>query len=147
LRGRIALPPLGPARAAHRARGAARLKRTAQAGPKKAANPSHTRRILRRTLNHAFFAFGVLALGLAIGIAGYEHYEHLGFRDAFLNASMILGGMGPVKTDLSDGGKIFAGIYALASGLIIIGVAGLLLAPTVHHLMHHVHWDDTPGDG
>jgi hypothetical protein len=109
-------------------------------------SPAHRRMLVRRTLNHAAFAAVVLVVALAIGIAGYEHFEHLGFRDSFLNASMILGGMGPVKTDLSEGGKVFAGIYALASGLLIIGVAGLLLAPAVHHLMHHVHWDDPAGD-
>ena len=57
---------------------------------------------------------------------------------------MLLAGMGPVKTDLSEPGKIFAGLYALYSGLVVIAVAGLLLAPGVHHLMHHVDWDDPP---
>ena len=65
-------------------------------------------------------------------------------RDAFLNAAMLLGGMGPVETDLSESGKVFAGLYALYSGLVVIAVAGLLLAPGVHHLMHHVQWDDSP---
>ena len=73
---------------------------------------------------------------------GYEHFEHMNHRDAFLNASMLLGGMGPVKIELTPGGKVFAGLYALYSGLIIIALAGLLLGPGVHHLMHNVHWDD-----
>lgn len=96
----------------------------------------------QRTLNHAAFGLGVMGLSLVVGMWGYGHYEKLPARDAFLNAAMILGGMGPVKTDLSPGGKIFAGIYALYSGLVIIALAGLLLGPGVHHLMHHVHWDD-----
>jgi hypothetical protein len=76
---------------------------------------------------------------------GYSHYEGLRLRDAFLNSAMLLGGMGPVKTDLSEPGKIFAGIYALYSGLVVIAVTGLLLAPGVHHIMKRVHWEDHGG--
>ncbi len=64
------------------------------------------------------------------------------WRDAFLNAAMLLGGMGPIQTELSESGKVFAGVYALYAGLVVIAVTGLLLAPGVHHLMHNVHWDD-----
>jgi hypothetical protein len=99
----------------------------------------------RRTFIHAGFGFGLLALSLGVGMWGYEHYERLSARDAFLNAAMLLGGMGPVKTDLSEPGKIFAGLYALYSGLLIIALAGLLLGPGVHHLMHRVHWEDSDG--
>jgi len=98
----------------------------------------------RRMLTHSGISFGLLGFSLLVGIWGYEHYEHLPWRDAFLNAAMLLGGMGPVKTDLSEPGKIFAGLYALYAGLVVIAVAGLLLGPGVHHLMHNVHWDDTP---
>jgi len=63
-------------------------------------------------------------------------------RDAFVNSAMLLAGMGPVKTDLSEPGKIFAGVYALYSGLIVIGVTGLMLTPGVHHVMKTVHWED-----
>jgi hypothetical protein len=96
----------------------------------------------KRLANHAIISVGLLAASLAIGMWGYWHYEHLAWRDAFLNAAMLLGGMGPVKTDLSDPGKIFAGVYALYSGIVVIAVAGLLLGPGVHHLMHNVHWED-----
>ena len=99
-------------------------------------------RFWRRMLTHSGIAVGILGFSLGLGIWGYEHYEHLPWRDAFLNASMLLGGMGPVKTDLSDAGKLFAGIYALYAGLVVIALAGLLLAPGVHHLMHDVHWDE-----
>ncbi|MDM7914109.1 MAG: hypothetical protein QUU85_02430 [Candidatus Eisenbacteria bacterium] len=98
----------------------------------------------RRMMLHSAISFGIMAASLLVGIWGYRHYEHLPWRDAFLNAAMLLGGMGPVKTDLSEAGKIFAGLYALYSGLVVIAMAGLLLAPGVHHLMHHVHWDDVP---
>jgi hypothetical protein len=57
---------------------------------------------------------------------------------------MLLGGMGPVKTDLSDSGKLLAGLYALYAGLVVIALAALLLGPGVHHLMHHVDWDEPP---
>jgi len=73
---------------------------------------------------------------------GYRHFEHLSWTDAFVNAAMILSGMGPMKTDLSQGGKVFAGLYALYSGIVVIAVAGLLLAPGIHRVMHRVHWDD-----
>lgn len=104
----------------------------------------HTRhrRFLRRQLNHLAIALGLLGASLAVGMWGYETFEHLSWRDAFLNAAMLLGGMGPVKQDLSDAGKLFAGIYALYSGLMVIAVTGLLLAPGIHHLMHRVHWEE-----
>ena len=95
-------------------------------------------------LTHSVISLGLLGVSLQVGIWGYQHYEHLRWRDAFLNAAMLLGGMGPVKTDLSEGGKIFAGLYALFAGLVVIAVAGLLLGPGVHRLMHDVDWDDAP---
>jgi hypothetical protein len=107
----------------------------------------HRRMFRRRMLVHASIAFGLLGISLGIGMWGYEHYEHLPWRDAFLNAAMLLGGMGPVKTDLSEPGKVFAGIYALCAGLLVIAIAGLLLGPAVHRLMHRVHWDEGPEGG
>ena len=98
----------------------------------------------RRMLLHSAISLGLLGISLMVGIWGYQRFERLPLRDAFLNAAMLLGGMGPVKTDLSEDGKVFAGVYALFSGLVVIAVTGLLLAPGVHHLMHHVQWDDTP---
>lgn len=63
--------------------------------------------------------------------------------DAFLNASMILGGMGPVKTQgLSEAGKVFAGLYALYSGLVFIAAMGLMLAPVIHRVLHRFHWSE-----
>jgi hypothetical protein len=97
----------------------------------------------QRMLIHFAISLGLLGVSLLVGMWGYEFYEDLPWRDAFLNAAMLLGGMGPVKTDLSEPGKIFAGLYALYAGLVVIAVAGLLLGPGVHHLMHHVQWDDT----
>ena len=107
------------------------------------ASKSHRRVFWQRMLTHSAISLGLLGASLLVGIWGYRYYEHLPWRDAFLNAAMLIGGMGPVKTDLSQSGKIFAGLYALYSGLVVIAVTGLLLGPGVHHLMHHVHWDET----
>jgi len=112
-------------------------KQTAQ--PK---GPNYRRLVWRRTFIHLAISVGILGVSLVIGIAGYAYFEKLAWRDAFLNAAMILGGMGPVDTELTPSGKIFAGLYALYSGLIVVAIAGLLLGPGVHHLMHHVQWDD-----
>jgi hypothetical protein len=98
----------------------------------------------RRMALHSALTLGVLVASLAIGMWGYWRYENMDWRDSFVNAAMLLGGMGPLKTDLSPSGKIFAGLYALYSGLVIIAMAGLLLAPAVHRVMHKVHWDDRP---
>ena len=99
------------------------------------------RALIARLAKHLAFSIAVLGGSLVLGMWGYRHYEHMPWRDAFLNASMILGGMGPVKQDLSEGGKLFAGWYALYSGLVVIAVTGLLLAPGVHHIMKRVHWE------
>ena len=79
---------------------------------------------------------------LLLGMAGYGYYEHLAWRDAFLNAAMLLGGMGPVETPQTPGGKLFAGFYALYAGLVFIVAIGILLAPALHRLMHRFHWDE-----
>ena len=70
------------------------------------------------------------------------YFEAMGIIDAFANAAMILSGMGPLTPLLTDGGKIFAGVYALFSGLLIFGVAGLILAPVLHRLLHSFHVED-----
>jgi hypothetical protein len=103
----------------------------------------HRRRMFwSRMALHSSIALSLLGLSLLAGMAGYRHYENLGWADAFVNAAMILSGMGPMKTDLTSGGKVFAGLYALYSGIVVIAVAGLLLAPAIHRVMHRVHWDD-----
>jgi len=103
-------------------------------------SPISTKRFLKRMLLHAAAALTLLFLSIIIGMAGYEHYEQLSWRSAFLNTAMLLGGMGPVDAPLSDAGKLFAGVYALYAGLVFIIVAGLILAPIVHRIMHKFHW-------
>jgi hypothetical protein len=92
----------------------------------------------------ALVAAGVVAVSLAGGMCGYHFLEKLPWIDALLNASMILGGMGPVDQIKTDAGKVFASFYALYSGLAIISVAGLLLAPVVHRFLHKFHLDPDP---
>jgi hypothetical protein len=101
--------------------------------------PGH--RFALRLLRHLLVSVGIVVVSLVVGIAGYEHFEHLGLRDAFLNAAMLLGGMGPVDTNLSPAGKVFAGAYALYAGLVFVVAAGVLLAPVVHRILHSVHCD------
>jgi len=103
----------------------------------------HRRRMFwSRMILHSSISVTLLCLSLFAGMVGYRHFEDLSWTDAFVNAAMILSGMGPMKTDLSQGGKVFAGLYALYSGIVVIAVAGLLLAPAIHRVMHRVHWDD-----
>jgi hypothetical protein len=75
-------------------------------------------------------------------MAGYHYLEGSGWLDGFDQAAMILGGMGPYSKPKSAGGKLFAGAYALYSGLLLIGVTGLILAPLFHRVMHQFHLPD-----
>jgi hypothetical protein len=88
------------------------------------------------------FALGLILLALVIGIAGYHSIAGFNWIDSLLEASMILGGMGPIKELPSDTAKVFASIYALFSGIIFIGVMGIVLSPVVHRIMHKFHVDE-----
>ena len=81
----------------------------------------------------------VIAFALGIGMIGYRTFEPMSWVDAFVNAAMILSGMGPVSSLQTDGGKIFAGCYALFSGLMFITVTGIVLAPVAHRALHKFH--------
>jgi hypothetical protein len=92
----------------------------------------------------ARFAAGALVLILAAlvaGVLGYHYLEGMPWIDALLNASMILGGMGPVDTLHTASGKVFASCYALLSGLLFLAAAGVLFAPIVHRFLHRFHLD------
>ena len=98
-------------------------------------------RFALRMLAHAGAALTLIGISLLAGMIGYAHYEHMSWLDAFLNSAMLLGGMGPVKTeDLSEPGKLFAGMYALYAGLVFIVVMGIILAPVIHRILHRFHW-------
>jgi hypothetical protein len=96
---------------------------------------------LKRAGRHVAIAFVVVVAAVGVGTIGYRVTNGLGWVDAFLNASMILSGMGPVDRMESTAAKLFAAIYALFSGLLFIGIAGLVLAPWLHRLLHRVHLD------
>lgn len=94
-----------------------------------------------RLLVHVAAALCLSAVSLGMGMAGYIQLEGLAPMDAFLNAAMLLGGMGPVNTPATAAGKLFAGLYALYAGLVFIVTAALILTPVVHRLLHKFHWD------
>ena len=81
----------------------------------------------------------LIAVALFMGMYGYHHFEHLSWIDAFVNAAMILGGMGPLAPIVTRAGKLFAGYYALFSGLVFISIIGLVFAPVMHRFLHKFH--------
>lgn len=95
----------------------------------------------RRLLAHTAVASGIVLLSLGAGMAGYMRFESLAWRDAFLNAAMLLGGMGPVDAPRTDGGKLFAGFFALYAGLVFLVGVAIVLAPVVHRVLHTFHWE------
>ena len=100
------------------------------------------RHFIRRMAAHFGVASALVALSLLVGMVGYVYFERLSWTDAYLNAAMLLGGMGPVNNPRTEAGKLFAGTYALFAGLVFLVVAGLMLGPVVHRLLHRFHWDE-----
>lgn len=101
------------------------------------AIPRH--HFFKRLMAHILVTQALVLFSLALGMAGYEHYESLPWRDAFLNSAMLLGGMGPVDAPHTNGGKLFAGFYALYAGLVFIVGATIIVAPLVHRIIHVFH--------
>jgi hypothetical protein len=109
----------------------------AKTSPKPPARPP-------RPFYHRFLvAFGMasslIGVSLALGILGYHCIAGLGWVDSLLNASMILGGMGPVNPLNTDAAKVFASAYALFSGVVFIMATGVLLSPVFHHVLYKFH--------
>jgi hypothetical protein len=100
------------------------------------------RQFLGRLATHALAAVTVVVGALWLGMAGCHWFEGMSWLDAYLNAAMILGGMGPVAELHTTGGKLFAGSYALFSGMVFCVVVGIVFAPVVHRAMHRFHLDD-----
>jgi len=105
--------------------------------------PLLPRRVYYRRLGyHAVLGLLVIIVSLGLGMIGYHVFEKLPWVDAFVNAAMILSGMGPVATLQTDAGKIFAGCYALFSGLTLVAILGIIFAPVVHRFLHKFHLED-----
>lgn len=100
----------------------------------------------RRMIGHGIVAVSLIAGALSVGVLGYHGFEGLPWLDALLNASMILGGMGPVDPLHTGAGKWFASFYALFSGIAFIGIAGVMVAPVAHRIMHRLHLEQGSGD-
>jgi hypothetical protein len=97
---------------------------------------------VRRMAASVLMAGILIAAALCIGITGYHWIAGFGWVDSFLEASMILGGMGPVNVLSTTGSKIFASGFALFSGLVFIAIMGIVLAPATHRMLHKFHIDD-----
>jgi hypothetical protein len=93
----------------------------------------------RRLRTSGTIGLALVVGSLAVGTAGYLFLERLAFIDAFLNAAMILSGMGPLHNPATTAGKIFAGLYALYSGFAVLAIAAIVLAPAVHRVFHRFH--------
>jgi hypothetical protein len=98
-----------------------------------------TRQFISRVARQGGYVILAVAVALAIGMGGYHWINGLPWIDSFLEASMILGGMGPIHEPRTTAGKLFAGCYALFAGLFFIGAAGVLLAPFMHRMIHVFH--------
>jgi MFS family permease len=111
-------------------------------------SPSHRRRVFRFGLLRAGLVAGVLVgASLVAGILGYHHFARLGWVDAFYSASMIMSGMGPTDPLQTPEAKIFAGVYALYSGLVLIASTGVVLSPFMTHVLHAFHAEEERPQG
>ena len=104
--------------------------------------PSYYARLARS----AAIGLVVIAVALSVGMLGYHHFEGMPWIDAFANAAMILSGMGPLTALATAKGKLFAGFYALFSGLVFVVVMGIVFAPVVHRFMHRFHLETKKED-
>ena len=103
--------------------------------------PLSDRGFALRMASHFIAATLFILASLGLGMWGYHAFEALPWMDAFLNAAMLLGGMGPVDAPQTQAGKLFAGLYALYAGLAFLILAGVIFSPVLHRLLHKFHWD------
>jgi hypothetical protein len=92
-----------------------------------------------RLVKFALIALSIIVVSLFIGILGYMQTEHLSLIDAFLNAAMLMGGMGPVNVLYSESGKLFAGVYAMYCGFVVLVSVGIFFTPIFHRILHRFH--------
>jgi hypothetical protein len=98
---------------------------------------------LSRLWRNSLWGLLVIGFALACGMAGYGYFGNMGVAESFANAAMILSGMGPLAQLDTTAGYYFEGIYALICGLVFFAVAGLVLSPLLHRLLHSFHIEDT----
>lgn len=96
----------------------------------------------KRVATSMVLGLSAVVIAQFIGMLGYHFYEKMSWIDAFVNAAMILSGMGPLEPLKTTGGKLFAGFYALFSGLSFILIVGIIFAPIIHRIFHKFHLDD-----
>jgi hypothetical protein len=131
--------PAKPAKPAADARAAApKSSATTTLGPH--------RRFLSRVVSGAKVAAYLLAATLTCGVLGYHFIAHLSWLISFHQASLLLSGMGPVVTDLSDPGRMFESLYSLFCGVMLLGSTGILFTPFIHRMLHAFHVEDSAGD-
>jgi len=98
-------------------------------------------RFVWRLARSLAIGLALVGLSLVVGIVGYRRLLGLSWIDAFVNAAMILSGMGPLASPQTFGAKLFAGLYALYSGLAVLAIAGIIFAPVLHRFLHYLHAD------
>ena len=96
---------------------------------------------ISRQVRFALLSTTLILIFLVIGILGYMSLAHLNLVDAFLNAAMIMGGMGPVAVLTNNAAKIFAGVYALSCGIVLLVAVGIIMAPGLHRILHILHFE------
>ena len=106
-----------------------------------------SKQFLVRMLKHGAVSLALLLISLSIGLFGYHALEGMSWIDALLNASMILGGMGPVNPLVTVEGKLFASAYAIFSGVVFLVGAGVLITPIAHRILHRLHLDEEESPG
>lgn len=104
---------------------------------KQAKDYTHT--LYLHATRNCLMGFLLILLALFFGMLGYHWLGHLSWIDSFLNASMILSGMGPVSSLTTEAGKLFSGCYALFSGLAFIAIIVIILSPVIHHFFRKMH--------
>jgi hypothetical protein len=102
---------------------------------------SPPKNIYLHLIRNSFIGFMLIAVALFMGMVGYHVFEHMSWVDSYLNASMILSGMGPANTMVTTAGKIFAGTYALFSGLAFIAIVVIMLSPIIHKFFRKIHME------
>lgn len=102
--------------------------------------PISRKKFYRRLTIHFGISILVVFVSLGIGMLGFMYIEESSWQEAFLHSSILLSGLGLAEVPASNAGKIFVSIYGLYAGLVFLIAAGIIIAPTVHRLLHKFHW-------